>query len=267
MRNILYVLCILSVILTITGCGEQQDETPLSGVTNVYDIQVSNTDFIALEVPAECVLQLTDNCTHYEFSNGTVIDLTNTQLTTAELDEESGLYVGKSSIQLNVDDKCIIVSCTGNVKEAMLQYLQQVKRYTVSTDLYKEYELKSLPDYNKMEMELVDNMYLPANTPRRNWLSLESWLYNEGTSYLQLTVYDYPLKDIKDRLMTQVLCNTGKSTIDEWWQSDDILYMRAGNNCIVTKRLAFNCTYVYSCHVDLLDYALQGADKVYGVKQ
>ena len=42
MRNILYVLCILSVILTITGCGEQQDETPLSGLT------IQNTSFFNL---------------------------------------------------------------------------------------------------------------------------------------------------------------------------------------------------------------------------
>lgn len=268
MKKARMLLTVIAMIVCLCKCGKAEEpEIVYSGKTNSYDIQISDTEYVTLQVPIEAELTLQDGYSHFEFSDGTIIDMSNTQLTPAQLDEETGLYVSDSSVQLNIDDKCILVSCTGSMVEQMKTYLQGVKRVEILTDLYKELRIKKLPKYKSVEMELVDNMYLPANTPKRNWLSLESQLYTDGTDYLQLTIYDFPIGDIVAKLRTQLLCNTGKNVVDEWYQDDDTLYMKAGDHYIVTKRLAYNCTYVYSCTEALLDCALQGADKIYGTSE
>lgn len=263
-NRITFLVIALLCLLPNTSCGNTTEDMFYSGQTVSYDIQISDTEYVTVQVPIEVQLTLTDNHTHYEFSDGTVIDLVNSQVTTAKLDEETGIYVSNNSLQLNIDDKCILVSCTGTMQEAMKSYLQNIHRSKVSTDLYKEQRIDYLPDYVYVDMELVDNMYMPIDTPKYDWLSYESQLYTEGTAWLQLTVYDYPLTDIKSRLLTSILCNTGAKVVDEWYQDDNILYARAGTHCIVTKRLAYNCTYVYMCDQSLLNYALQGVHKVHG---
>ena len=264
MKKLLTILLPITILIAVCGCGKK-DESEYGPATVTYDVMISDTDIVKLQVPADLTLTLQDNRGHYEFEDKLTIDMLNIQYTTAPLDEETGLYVTDKTLQLNVDDKCILLNCTGTLHDYMKSMLQKATRISIDTDTYVEDRLKVYPEYADVTMELQNgNMYMPVGATNESWMAHESMLYVKGTSWLQLNIMDGNFDTLKPRFLTLALCNSGSNRVDEWYQDDYILYLRKGDTVVVTKRLAYNSYYVYTCSADMKDYALKGAKTIYG---
>lgn len=241
-----------------------------SGVTNTLDVYVEGNTYLEMQVPAELVQTLSNGYDHYEYADNLTIDRSSYQTTTMDLDEATGLYISDNSIQRNIGNSCVVLTGKSDVLELMKGYLVSAQVKEVTTALYKETELKSLPPYDStVDMVLEDNMYMPVQSMTYDWMRFESRLYCEGSSRIQLVIMDTNYDDVKEELMVRCLMNTGKAQVDEWYENldDHILYMRCENNCVVAKQIVYNNCYVYTCSADMLDYAFKGVNKVYATTE
>ena len=183
---------------------------------------------------------------------------------TAPYNEEYDLYVGSNSVIRNFDTCCVLINCSGNVKEYFMSALSQATISKKDALPYVEYQMKYLPEYTEKEdMELVKNMYMPPNCEDVIYDIYDSKLYTQGADWLQSMIIDAKLDDLRPKLLTLATLNSGSERVSGWYESEDMFYCYTDSCVVGAKKLAFNSWYVYCGSPAMSDYIRTGMDKVH----
>lgn len=262
MKKVSVALILFLCIFNLVGCGGK--DTPISGATQTLEILLTDTDVLSIEIPIELVVTKRDNQHYWEFNNGVgIYRMTSTQ-STASYDAEHDLYIGNSSVIRNFDTCCVLINCSGNLKDYFIGALSQATISKKDALPYVEYQLKSLPAYTETtDMELVGNMYMPPNCEDVLYDIYDSKLYTQGADWLQSMIIDAKLDDLRPRLLTLALLNSGVERISGWYESDEIFYCYTDTCIVGAKKLAFNSWYVYYGSPSMENYIRTGIDKVH----
>lgn len=262
MKKVSVALLLFLCIFGLIGCGGK--DTPISGATQTLEILLTDTDVLSVEIPVELVVSKRDNQHYWEFNNGVgIYRMTSTQ-STASYDEEHDLYIGNSSVIRNFDTCCVVVNCSGNLKDYFIEALSKATISKKDALPYVEYQIESLPKYTEAaDMELIGNMYMPPNCEDVLYDIYDSKLYTQGADWLQSMIIDAKLDDLRPRLLTLALLNSGEERISGWYESDEIFYCYTDTCIVGAKKLAFNSWYVYYGSPSMVNYIRTGIEKVH----
>lgn len=262
MRKVFVFLMSVLSVLSLTGCGGK--DVDMSGATKPLEILLTDTDVLTLDIPVELVVSKRDNQHYWEFSNGVGIYRMTSTASTAPYDEEHGVYVGNSSVIRNFDTCCVLVNCSGNMKDYFIEALSKATLSKKDALPYVEYQLDHLPAYTAVtDMELVGNMYMPPNCEDVIYDIYDSKLYTNEAEWLQSMIIDAKLDDLRPRLLTLATLNSGVERVSAWYESDAIFYCYTDNCIVGAKKLAFNSWYVYYGSPSMENYIRTGIDKVH----
>lgn len=262
MKKVFVTLLSIIALLSLTACST--DDTEMSRATKPLEILLTDTDVLRIDIPVELAVTKRDNQHYWEFNNGVGIYRMTSTASTAPYDEEHGVYVGKSSVIRNFDTCCVLINCSGNIKEYFIDALSKATVVKKDALPYVEYQMEYLPTYTeKADMELVGNMYMPPNCEDVLYDIYDSKLYTQGTEWLQSMIIDAKLDDLRPRLLTLALINSGAERVSGWYESDDIFYCYTDSCVVGAKKLAFNSWYVYYGSPTMVDYIRTGIDKVH----
>lgn len=277
MRRLL-VLLILSITVTITGCGEknnkeQVESNSVEEVTTQSPIEIPIEDkrVVTLQIPNGFIIRETDNNRYWLFDNDvTVFATAATKHETSDYDEERDIYRNSSSVSKDFGDISIVVNASGSALDSMCDVLSSCVESDKIVRLDKDTKLENMPEYSDMSDKMMlnkNNLYVPEGTKDNTGNIYISALFCAGSSWLQTWVQDGTYDEIEDKMLTLVLNNSGSESVDEWYSGDKIVYMKSGNNVVALKKLLRNEWYVYYCSADLMDYALTGINKVKSSKE
>lgn len=209
----------------------------------------------------------TSNISEYHFSNDVDIYCTGKTTHTGKYDEATDCYTnltgGVNYVSRDFGDKTITVSFTnGSMKSYWLSIISTAQTVTVSTVLELEsfFEIKNSIDKSS-DMYISDNgLYIPRETEmdttsvEMNNLSAD--LISYGDKFLFVFRQDGRIEDIKDLMLTYAICNSGSNGVDHWYTDENTLYVEAGTNTLMCKKLTANSWCIYIGTNNFKDYIL-----------
>ena len=262
----LIVLALLATSLTMTaGCAvTSTEETPVSSDTRRLQIPVGDDYLFEFNIPSDWNVSETDNNIYWKFSDSSTIYVTDILDHFTEANDV-GLYVSDVSVVKDFDDEERSVCLNTTQTELLSGYMASGEIVDVDTELYKEYKLRNLPTYADKQDEMSlsgNNLYMPDGVVESSMDIYTSELLCDGADWLECWIADGKLDELRNHFVTTCLANSGESRIDNWYESEEILYLKAGGNILAAKRLRYNEWYVYYGSEKYEDYILTGINKV-----
>lgn len=262
MNRILGV-ALLSAMLA--GCGGTQ----LSGDTTTLQVPVGNDQLFEFQIPVECTVQHTDNVAYWELTEGVTVKVTGkVEHVGVAYDTLNDVYVSTTDVSKDVNDMTIDVMVKPSMLDEFGDYLGAGSMQQVSTNLDKKLKIKKMPGHNDKseDMEInATNLYMPkAEGETITEGNFTADVVNTDKGFLMCWIQDGKFEDIRDKMISYLVANTGKNGVESWYKDkDDSYYLECGDHMMVIKQLKFNSFCIYLGSTGYKDYALTAMEKLH----
>lgn len=258
------LLPLLLCMLLLVGCGANNGTVQLSGQTKTLEIVLTDNEVLQMQIPIEMIPEIQDNNHYFQFSDNVLIIRMMSTVTTSKYNEQLDLYLSAKSATRMFDNCSVVVQADGTLLSALTDALSKATVVTKTFYLDDDKQLAFLPAYNRMDMVLDGNIYMPENCVPVQFDVYEAKLYCEGNGWLQSYIMDSTFDDLLPKILTLVTNNTGSSEIKGWYKNDEMFYCYTDTTVVGVKKLAFNTWYIYQGSIDMSDYVLTGINTIHG---